>query len=226
MPSVSVVIPAYNRERYLAEAISSVLAQGLDGTEVIVVDDGSTDGTAAAATRFPGVACLRLQHRGAAAARNAGIAAAGGELLAFLDSDDLWAPGKLASQLARLQERPEVGLVSGLVEEFVSPELPAALAARLSPAPGPRPAWLAGAMLVRRAAFAAVGMLDETLRVGEVVDWLARARELGVRGDVVPRVVLRRRLHDGNLGRGGVSQRLDYARVVKARLDRARAGGR
>ncbi len=103
--SVSVIIPSHNRAEVLPRAVASVLAQTLAPLEVIVVDDGSDDGTAALmARRFPGVRCLVQQNRGVSAARNAGIAAARGEWLAFLDSDDEWLPGKLAAQRAALEE--------------------------------------------------------------------------------------------------------------------------
>jgi glycosyltransferase involved in cell wall biosynthesis len=216
---VSVVIPAYDREGTLREALESVLAQGVPDVEVVVVDDGSTDGTAAVAERLAGVRCLRRPHRGPAAARNAGVAAAGGELLAFLDSDDLWAPGKLAAQLALLDAHPEVAMVFGLVDQFVTDG-----ADRITVS-GPQPAYLSGLMLARRAAFDEVGTFDETLLLGDFIDWLARAREAGLRSALVPEVLLHRRLHGGNLGRGNASARLDYVRVVKARLERRRAGG-
>ncbi len=225
-PRVSVVIPAFNREGYLGEAIESVLAQGYPETEIIVVDDGSTDGTAAVASSYPDVACLRLRHRGQAAARNAGVAAARGELVAFLDSDDVWAPSKLAAQLAVLEAQPGVSLVFGLVDEFVSPELPPAAAASVRAPASPRAGFVSGALLARRSTLAEVGRFDERLRVGEFVDWLARAQERGLRSEVVPQVVLHRRLHDGNLGRADRRSRLDYVRVVKAHLERRRARGR
>jgi len=225
-PHISVVIPAFNRESYLGEAIESVLAQGRPETELIVVDDGSTDGTASVASSHPGVVCLRLPHRGPAAARNAGIAAARGELIAFLDSDDLWAPGKLAAQLEVLQQRRDVSLVFCLVEEFVSPELPPASATQVRAAARPQAGYTAGALLARRAAFDEAGRFDESLRVGEFVDWLARAHERQLRSEVVPLVLLHRRLHEGNLGRGDRRNRLDYVRVVKAHIERRRAGGK
>ena len=225
-PRVSVVIPAFDRERYLPEAIASVQAQRLPGVEIVVVDDGSSDATAAAAVGFADVVCLRRPHAGAAAARNAGVAAARGELLAFLDSDDLWTPGALRTLTAVLDERRDVDLGFGLVEEFVSPELGEEEGGRLLPAAGPVPGYCAGAMLARRAAFSSVGPFDEGLRVGEFVDWIARARERGLRSHVVDEVVLRRRLHSGNLGRGDRDRRRDYVRLVKAGLDRRRSGER
>jgi glycosyltransferase involved in cell wall biosynthesis len=165
-----------------------------------------------------------LPHRGAAAARNVGVAAARGELLAFLDSDDVWAPGKLAAQLAALDARPDVMMVFGLVDQFVGTGPGVEAGRRI--VSKPQPAYLSGVMLARRSAFDRVGTFDESLRVGEFVDWLARAQEAGLVSAMVPQVMLHRRLHDGNLGRGNAGGRLDYVRVVKARLDRRRASDR
>src|SRR5436305_1029668 len=90
-PMISVIIPVYNGERYLGEAIESVLAQSYHWLEIILVDDGSTDGSATVAKQFsPAVQVVRQPNLGAGAARNRGIALAQGEFLAFLDADDLW----------------------------------------------------------------------------------------------------------------------------------------
>jgi len=112
-PRVSVVLPTWNRKRLLGEAIASVLAQTYQDYEVLVVDDGSTDGTAAwvqESVTDARVRYLGQENRGVSAARNAGIRAARGELIAFQDSDDLWLPSKLARQVP-LFDRPEVGFV-------------------------------------------------------------------------------------------------------------------
>ena len=109
--SVSVIIPTHDRAAVLGRAIESVLAQTLSPREIIVVDDGSTDGTEALLrSAFPQVRCLRQENRGVSAARNAGIVAATGEWLAFLDSDDEWLPGKLAAQREALESDPDCRL--------------------------------------------------------------------------------------------------------------------
>jgi glycosyltransferase involved in cell wall biosynthesis len=111
VPRVSVIIPTYNRAEMVREAVASVLAQTCRDFEVVVVDDASTDGTAAALAEYAEVQVLRHpRRRGVAAARNTGIQAARGEWLAFLDSDDLWLPEKLARQMAYLQARPGLWL--------------------------------------------------------------------------------------------------------------------
>ncbi|CAL1241079.1 glycosyltransferase family 2 protein [Candidatus Methylocalor cossyra] len=118
-PWVSVVIPAYNAAAYIDAALASVFAQqGEFQLEVLVVDDGSSDDTAERAAAHPGVRCLRQPNRGPSAARNAGIAAARGEFVAFLDSDDLWPEGTLAAQLEVFRRHPEVALVFGDCRQF------------------------------------------------------------------------------------------------------------
>ncbi len=112
-PLVSVIIPTYNRSRYIAGAIRSVQAQTYQDVQIIVADDGSTDNTRDVVSGLGrGVTYLQLPHRGqAAATRNAGLRAAQGQYVAFLDSDDLFLPGKLALQLAAFEQHPEAGLV-------------------------------------------------------------------------------------------------------------------
>jgi glycosyltransferase involved in cell wall biosynthesis len=105
---VSVIIPTYNRSWCLAEAIDSVLSQTFQDRELIVVDDGSTDNTPALLSRYGSrLRCLRQTNQGVSAARNHGIQAAGGELIALLDSDDLWQPDKLARQVAFFDTHPD-----------------------------------------------------------------------------------------------------------------------
>jgi glycosyltransferase involved in cell wall biosynthesis len=110
---ISVIIPTYNRAAYLERAIGSVLAQRLACDELVVVDDGSTDGTAELVERLAAgsvvpIRLWRQENLGAAAARNLGIGRARGELLAFLDSDDWWLPNKLARQTAAMADRPDI----------------------------------------------------------------------------------------------------------------------
>ena len=94
MPTVSVIIPTYNRAWVLKEAIDSIIAQDYHDFEIIVVDDGSTDETQAILASYPQVCVVSQDHLGVSSARNAGIVRAAGRLITFLDSDDLWLPGK------------------------------------------------------------------------------------------------------------------------------------
>jgi len=111
---ISVVIPVFNGEKFIQEALESVLAQNEPSVEILVVDDGSTDGTAAVAENFRGaIRLIRQPNRGVAAARNHGIQLAQAEVLAFLDADDLFTPDKFALQLPRLAENPGIDIVVG-----------------------------------------------------------------------------------------------------------------
>ena len=217
---ISVIVPAYNAERYLGEALASLG----DVDEIVVVDDASSDGTAAIASSFVNVRLVTRadQHqRGIAAARNRGLAEARGDILAFIDADDRWAPGKLALQRPVLDANPDA-LVLGMVEEFVSPELDEAQRARLVPKPGRLAGYLAGALLVRRATFDRVGPFDESLAVGETVAWFAKAKALGIPSLVLEPLVLERRLHGANYTLTKTAVRADYVALAKAMLERKR----
>ncbi|MGI8927593.1 MAG: glycosyltransferase family 2 protein [Tepidiformaceae bacterium] len=214
--SISVVIPAYNAAAYLGEAIESALAQPWPALEVIVVDDGSTDGTAAIAAAFGSpVRSVRIEHGGAGAARNAGVAAARGELLAFLDADDLWPAVRLAPMVTALEADPALALVFGHAVQF---RREAAGDVNGAPQPG----YAAGGMLVRREAFARVGPFSRTWALGEFIDWYARARDAGLQSTLIPDVVLLRRLHGANLGLRAASDRTEYTRVLREALARRR----
>jgi glycosyltransferase involved in cell wall biosynthesis len=221
---VSVVIPVWNCEAYVGEAVASVLAQR-HPVEILLVDDGSTDGSVEAALRAaPELTVVRRANGGIGAARNSGVRQSRGELLAFLDSDDRWTAGKLARQIGLLEARPELDMVFGQVRQFYSPELGRAqegppLAARSS-------GQTCGAMLIRAASFHRVGWFPEDVKVGEFIDWYARATSVGLRHETLLEIVLERRIHGRNTGTRERDARSDYARVLKAALDRRRAAGR
>ncbi len=222
--SIAVIVPCYNAGAYLGEALESACSQSPAPMEVIVIDDGSTDDSASIAEHFGSpVRCVRQPHRGAGAARNAGMAMARAALIAFLDADDLWTSGGLACRLDALNAEPALGYVSGLVEQFVSPELPDEIRRSFACPPGTSNARALGTMLLRRETIDRVGLLDETLRVAEGLDWVARADEAGVPTRVVDQVVLRRRIHGANTGAQNHHLRLDYLRMLKKSLDRRRA---
>jgi glycosyltransferase involved in cell wall biosynthesis len=214
---VSVVVAVRDSERFLGEAIESILAQDYEPLELIVVDDGSTDGTAEVARSYlPAVRVVSQAPLGVGAALNTGIGRAQGPLLAFLDADDVWLPGKLAVQTAALRERPDVDVVFAHVEQFFDADPGAAAIAA-------QPGWAKQTMLIRRAAFDRVGPFSTELRLGDFIDWWARATELGLTSLMLPDLCARRRLHDDNSGIRFHAERDDYLRVLKAALDRRRA---
>ena len=222
-PLVSVVIPVYNGERYLAEAVQSALDQGYRPLEVLVIDDGSTDGSGEVARSFgPLIHYHYLDHAGLAATRNHGVSVARGELLAFLDADDVWVKGKLERQVAALQAEPALDGVFGRMEQFVSPELDPALQERLRPRVAQLAALSPCTLLIRTAAYRRVGELNPQWKVGEFLDWLLKARELGIDTRMLDQLVLKRRIHKDNMGLRESDARTDYARILMASLRRRR----
>jgi glycosyltransferase involved in cell wall biosynthesis len=222
---VSVIIPVYNCEAYLAEAIDSVLAQAYAPLEVIVVDDGSTDGSIHVAARYaPRVRCVHQENSGIGAARNRGIEQAAGDMLAFLDADDLWSPTKLSLQVAALDLDPEMDIVLGLARQFRSPDMEDETVAPRAAAETVMAGYVPGTVLIRRESFARVGPFATGWRVGEFIDWYARAVDLGLKSHMLQEVVLHRRLHDTNIGIVEPEARADYLRILKASLDRRRGG--
>ena len=221
---VTVIIGAYNADRYLGEAIDSVLAQTHQDVELIVVDDGSTDRTAEVAESYGSrVRCIRQENGGMAASRNRAIPEAHGTYLAFLDADDRFPPDKLRRQLAVFEADPELDIVYGHVSEFLSPDLDADARALLRAPEHDVPWSTPNLMLVRRDSFLRVGLFSTELRVGIGVDWHARANELGLRSAIPPVVVLERRLHAENNGIRQRESKPQYLHVLKAALDRRRA---
>jgi glycosyltransferase involved in cell wall biosynthesis len=223
-PLVTVMIGVYNCAAYLGEAIESVLCQSHKPVELIVVDDGSDDGSGAVAERYGAeVRCFRQERGGMAAARNRAVDEASGSFFAFLDADDRFPPDKLERQLAVFATDPELDIVFGHVAEFLSPDLTdearELLRAPVEDMPWPTP----NLMLVKRDAFFKVGRFSTDLRVGIGVDWYARATEQGLKSCIPPVVVLERRLHATNNGVRERTSRPQYLHVLKAALDRRRA---
>lgn len=224
-PLISVLIGVYNGAPYLGAAIDTVFAQTYRPIEVIVVDDGSDDGSAEVARGYGDQVLYAYQeHAGNGSARNHATRLATSNLFAFMDADDLSSPDRLALQRAALASEPDVDAVFGHGRDFVSPELTPAEKARVRPPqPGPAPWVSVTLMLIRREAFERVGPFSETLRVGVTVDWLARAIDAGLKTVILPELILERRLHLTNNGIRERAAKSQYVSVVKAALDRRRA---
>jgi glycosyltransferase involved in cell wall biosynthesis len=195
-PRISVIIPAYNAEKYIVQSIRSVLAQNYSPIEILVVDDGGTDRTIEIIRHeAPQARIISQANGGAAAARNTGLRNATGELICFLDADDGWFPGKLEAMVAYLRRHPEAGLVShellhwkpdrsGDYPELVRPDrrgLPETEAGRTG--------WIypvlllegcmvhTSSIMLRREVFEHVGFFNTDLKVGEDYDYWLRASQ-------------------------------------------------
>ena len=211
-PLVSVVIPVFNGERFLREVVQSVLDQKYSPMEIIIVDDGSTDGTATVARTLPEtVRYLHQENQGPAAARNRGIEHARASLIAFADADDLWPEGKLELQLPYLLQDPAIEIVLGRIQQVgLSQTVEPAFSVNL------------GSAIIRKSVFERVGLFDETMRYSEDVDWFMRAREAGAAIVTIDAVTLLYRQHEQNMTRGKSASELNVLKALKRSLDRRR----
>jgi glycosyltransferase involved in cell wall biosynthesis len=224
VPLISTVIPTYNRMDLLPRAIDSALAQTGVAQEIIVIDDGSTDGTARRLAERYGerVRCVSQPNGGVSRARNRGMALARGDFIALLDSDDLWLPGKLAAQLAFLASHPEYGMVLCDVQRVDGASRPTDTLRRRDAIPVDghvlahvllQPALVPASVLMRREVFDTIGGFDESLRTAEDIDFhlrVAARYPIGVIDEVFVQAM---RGHEG-LSADAATQS-DYVRVVE-----------
>ena len=223
-PRVSVILATYNQARFLAESIESVLSQDFDDVEIIVVNDGSTDHTSEVASQFDDVILIEQENLGQGAAVNNGVANARGELIAFLDSDDLLAPDTLAMRVAMFDDDPDLQYSQGALVEFLCPTR-SPDSANHRKVGHPRPGPISGTTMVRRQAQELVGGWSIDVKLSAFMDWLMKAKDLKLKSYQHQEVLLKRRLHDDNIGIRESASRSDYVRVLKLALDRRRKSG-
>jgi glycosyltransferase involved in cell wall biosynthesis len=217
----SVVIPVFNGADRLAQAVASVRPELREGDEIVVVDDGSTDGTPDLIRSLGGdIVALRQDNAGPAAARNRGLRAATGEAIAFLDHDDLWTAGRQEALRAALEAGAEIAVAMGrtvVVNDTSVPVAPDDPRRALTHRP-----WHLGSLLVRRWAFDRIGPFREDLIQAEDGDWYMRAREAGLRFAAVDHDTTLYRLHTTNLTRDVQGARDGLMACLKSALDRRR----
>jgi len=222
-PLLSVVVPVYNAADFIAEAIDCIFSQEYRNLEVIIVDDGSTDGTASALPpREARLRYLRQENRGAASARNYGLRAARGELITFLDADDLWSANAIDVLTRYLVGHQDIEIAMGRLQYARHvPSFPPGKF-RLEPFAEPCISLSLDAGVFRRSVFDKVGYFDVSMRTSEDIDWFMRAREAGVAIHFLEDVVLFYRRHDHNLTQDRDVSHSDFARALKKSLDRRR----
>ncbi|MGV6826282.1 MAG: glycosyltransferase family 2 protein [bacterium] len=214
--SISVVIPVFNGEKLVGRAIESVLNQSHQPDEIIVIDDGSTDGTRDAVARFGSqVSYHHQQNAGSSVARNHGIALSTGNYLSFLDHDDIWTQNKLQTQVSVLNGHPGTEAVWGHVVEFSGDPKGIDITKRI---PGYHP----GTLLISRETFTRIGEFSVEFSQAEVADWVARAQRHDLQQVMLPDVLMYRCLHEDNKGKQNPDSRQQYLQVLKAHLDRKR----
>lgn len=230
-PRLSVIIPVYNGERFIRQALQSTLSQDHPPAEIIVVDDGSNDGTADIVTSVPGVRLIRQANQGPGSARNRGLGASRGDLICFLDADDRWTADKTSVQLPLLAQDAGLDIVIGYSQRTIV-ERWEGLTPIFALISDPVFYLHLGSAIIRRHVFDKVGLFDEelalipahraTAAVGEEIDWYLRAKELGVRMRFHPEVVMYYLKHDRNVTRGRDLADQYLVRMFKRSLDRRR----
>jgi glycosyltransferase involved in cell wall biosynthesis len=216
---ISIISPAYNAAAFYDYWVESIQAQGYEDVEVLLVDDGSTDDLRERAAKGPAfVRYLRQENRGPAAARNAGIAAATGELVAFLDLDDLWEPNHLRRMAEALAKHPEYPIAQGLIRNFVREN------GRAYYCSEPYRFINLGSAVFRRRVFEVCGVFEESMRFAEDFDFLIRCWEQGMRKLDVEEVSLLYQRHEANMTHGKNIVEMGGVLIYKRHLERMRAG--
>ena len=218
---LSVIIPCYNAGSYLPQAVSSIRNQKTDfplTAEIIVIDDGSTDGCV---DKLQGsdIIILYQNHQGSAKARNYGIKEATGDYVLFLDADDKLVPDAIETLYNGLLQNEFAVATLGMAQEFISEEIDAETAAGLPKKEVPFGAFLSGCCLLEKDALLKVGLFDTGLEAGETVDWLARLRNSGLPIVELEKITVLRRIHLTNKGRIHAKiQMKEYAAIIRKRM--------
>jgi glycosyltransferase involved in cell wall biosynthesis len=222
-PLVSVIVPVKNGERFLPDALGDVVAQTYENVEILVVDGRSTDRSAEIARSFPGVRVIEQPDDGLWQAWNLGLAEARGDLIAFLDSDDRWAPDKLEAQVTLLEQDAGLDYVITHAGFFLEPGKPRP--PRFDPAllEGSHVANMPSAILARRSVFDVIGDFPTDFEIAGDIDWFARLKDSGLRRAVIDAPMVMKRVHDTNLSYfTGASMETEILRVLRESVARQR----
>ncbi len=227
--AISLIMPAKNAEPFIADALRSVIQQEWPLAEVLIVDDGSDDDTMGVVESFlaalPEIRIIDGPGRGPGAARNLALESAKGEVIAFLDADDLWPKGKLKTQAERIQRDPPPDVVSGSVRWFER-QSPTGLMPEADSRTKDMLCVNLGAALFRRSVFDRIGVFDENLTYAEDLDFFMRIRETEIPMVILPQTTLYYRRHPGSLTYTYTDrEKGDFSRVLAMSIMRRRRRG-
>ena len=221
-PLVSVVVAVRNGERFLAQALSSIVEGSYRPLEILVVDGDSSDRTVEIACSFEHVRCVVQRGQGIAAAYNTGVEEARGEFVAFLSHDDLWVPQKLKTQIGFMAENPAVQYTIARAEFFLEPGHAIPRGFRRELLEGDHVAPIMETLVARRSLFESLGKFDTSLSIDNDVDWFTRASDCNIPTAVMPQVLLHKRVHDTNLSMNVETNNRDLLKLLKTSIDRKR----
>ena len=223
-PFFSAIIPVCNGEKYLAAAIETVLHLSYEPMELIIVDDGSTDGTEKIIANYSSrIRYVCQPNRGPASARNRGLQYARGNIIGFLDADDLWTPAIVTQALASLTSNPDVDIVQGRIQE-ITPRPYDVAGIAYDYLSAPYPFINLGSAVYRKDVFAKIGGFDETMRFCEDYDWFLRAFDARIYKVRIDEVTLLYRTHSGGMTWGKSLHEIGMAKAHKKAIERRRQG--
>ena len=220
-PLASIIIPAYNAERFLDATIQSALIQEYQPIEIIVVDDGSSDQTGSIAKKYDDVCYIYQENQGQAAAMNTGIKVSRGEFISFLDSDDLLLPEKLSKHIDFLSRHQEIDMIMSLAKNFKDPSFDSDRTLNIKIDESEK--QLFSTATIRKSVFEKVGVFDISHKNAKEIDWLFRAKENGIIIEKNKSIVLLRRLHDANMSYNIKAKSSDFMNVVRSSIARKKA---
>jgi glycosyltransferase involved in cell wall biosynthesis len=197
--SLSVIVAVYNGASYLRVALDSILAQTRPPDEILVIDGPSTDTSPEIAKAIKGVRYISQFGRGLAEARNFGLSQARGNLIAFLDCDDWWEPDKLEKQLACLDAQPDLPGNLTWVKLYLENNEALRPGFKSRAFAVGQPGFTPGSLLAKRSLFEQIGGFNSAYTIGCDADWFARLRDAGLHLEVIPEVLLHKRIHANNL---------------------------
>jgi glycosyltransferase involved in cell wall biosynthesis len=215
---ITVIIPCFNGEKFLSEAVRSVIAQNYSQLQILIVDDGSTDKSVEISKSFPEpVRSIQKIHGGLSHTLNHGLREARRGFIGFIDVDDRWPEGRLKWQMKIFDESPEIEIVAGTLRRFLYDSA----TGKEKELPENQRAMSIGASLFRSSVFEKVGIFDETIRCSDL-DWFMRAKELNVKMHFDDRLALYYRRHDQNMTNDEQENQVVMMQMLKRSLDRKR----
>ena len=222
-PLVSVIVAVRNGERFLSSALTSIFNQDYRPLEVIVVDGQSEDCTAEVAQSFEQVRYILQTDRGIADAYNRGIAAAQGDLVAFLSYDDIWMPSKLCLQVSYLLDHPKIQYTITLMKYFLEPGHHIPVGFKRELLKGHHVGRVMETLVARKSLFDVIGGFDPGMALAEDADWYARANDHAMPMAIIPEVLLRKRIHDANASSDAQTSNRELLKALKRSIERKKS---
>lgn len=215
-PLISIIIPVFNGELYIKETIESILIQQYEPIEIIVIDDGSTDGSAKIVKQFPEIQYIYQENAGPVKARNKALLLSTGEFITFIDNDDVYINNSLSQLSNYLINNPKVNIVEGRVQHLFKVKNANIFETKT-------PAFyhcLLGSSIYRKSVFKTVGMFEEKLTYGDDADWFMRAWENNIVKHRINATVLLYRRHDTNITNNITDKNQDKVLLFRLKLER------